>query len=109
MHTYKIAAVGGDGIGPEVVEAGVQVLKVCAERDGGFTLDIQDFKWGSDYYRTDGRRRPAPQVRRHPVRRRRGAGHPGSHHPMGPALGHLPVARPSWSPPLRRCEAPPTP
>ena len=34
MRKYKIAAMGGDGIGPEVVEAGVQVLKVCAERDG---------------------------------------------------------------------------
>jgi tartrate dehydrogenase/decarboxylase / D-malate dehydrogenase len=43
---YKIAAIGGDGIGPEVVEAGVQVLKVCAERDGRFTLDLQDFDWG---------------------------------------------------------------
>ena len=51
MRVYKIAAMGGDGIGPEVVEAGVQVLKVCAERDGGFTLDFQDFDWGSDYYR----------------------------------------------------------
>ena len=48
MRTYKMAAIGGDGIGPEVVEAGVQVLKVCAERDGGFTLDVQDFKWGSE-------------------------------------------------------------
>ena len=51
MRVYKIAAMGGDGIGPEVVEAGVQVLKVCAERDGGFTPDFQDFDWGSDYYR----------------------------------------------------------
>jgi len=42
MRMYKIAAMGGDGIGPEVVEAGVQVLKVCAARDGGFTLDVQD-------------------------------------------------------------------
>ena len=54
MRSYKIAAMGGDGIGPEVVEAGVQVLKVCAERDGRFTLDFQDFDWGSDYYRTHG-------------------------------------------------------
>src|SRR6201981_4154820 len=46
MRMYKIAAMGGDGIGPEVVEAGVQVLKVCAERDGGFTLDFQDFDLG---------------------------------------------------------------
>ena len=37
MRTYKIAAIGGDGIGPEVVEAGVQVLRVCVERDGGST------------------------------------------------------------------------
>ena len=54
MRTYKIAAMGGDGIGPEVVEAGVQVLGVCAERDGRFTLDFQDFDWGSEYYGTHG-------------------------------------------------------
>ncbi|RAI58662.1 tartrate dehydrogenase [Roseicella frigidaeris] len=59
MRSYKIAAMGGDGIGPEVVEAGVQVLKTCAERDGGFTLDVQDFDWGSDYYRTHGVMMPA--------------------------------------------------
>ena len=59
MRTYKIAAIGGDGIGPEVVEAGVQVLGVCAERDGRFTLDFQDFDWGSDYYRTHGVMMPA--------------------------------------------------
>jgi tartrate dehydrogenase/decarboxylase/D-malate dehydrogenase len=54
MRSYKIAAMGGDGIGPEVVDAAVEVLKVCAERDGGFTLDLQDFDWGSDYYRKHG-------------------------------------------------------
>src|SRR5215472_5741138 len=59
MRTYKIAAMGGDGIGPEVVEAGVQVLKVCAERDGGFTLCFHDFDWGSDYYRKHGVMMPA--------------------------------------------------
>src|SRR5881227_2132981 len=59
MRTYKIAAMGGDGIGPEVVDAAVQVLKVCAERDGGFTLDFQDFDWGSAYYRKHGVMMPA--------------------------------------------------
>src|ERR1700742_3900020 len=59
MRTYKIAAMGGDGIGPEVVDAGVQVLGVCAERDGRFTLDFQDFDWGSDYYRKHGVMMPA--------------------------------------------------
>lgn len=59
MRNYRIAAMGGDGIGPEVVAAGVQVLQVCAERDGGFALDVQDFDWGSDYYRKHGVMMPA--------------------------------------------------
>src|SRR5215471_15758602 len=54
MKIYKIAAMGGDGIGPEVVKAGVQVLNVCAERDGGFKMEFEDFDWGSDYYRKHG-------------------------------------------------------
>ena len=41
METYRIAAMGADGIGPEVVDAAVQALKVCAERDGGFKLDFR--------------------------------------------------------------------
>ena len=59
MRNYRIAAIGGDGIGPEVVAAGVQALKVCAERDGNFTLDFQDFDWGSDYYKKHGVMMPA--------------------------------------------------
>lgn len=51
MRTHRIAAIGGDGIGPEVIAAGLQALEVCAERDGGFSLDVQSFDWGSDYYR----------------------------------------------------------
>ena len=34
MKTYKIAAMGGDGIGPEIVAAAVQALKVCAQGFG---------------------------------------------------------------------------
>ena len=54
MRTHRIAAMGGDGIGPEVVAAGVAALKVCAERDGQFKLEFQDFDWGSDYYKKHG-------------------------------------------------------
>src|SRR5215210_1568336 len=54
MKTYRIAAMGGDGIGPEVIDAAVEALKVCAERDGGFRLDFQDFDWGSAYYKKHG-------------------------------------------------------
>lgn len=50
MKTYKIASIPGDGIGPEVVEAGVRVLQALADRDGGFTLEVETFPWGADYY-----------------------------------------------------------
>ena len=59
MRRYRIAAMGGDGIGPEVINAGVEVLKLCAERDGQFALDFTDFDWGSDYYRKHGVMMPA--------------------------------------------------
>lgn len=59
MRTHRIAAIGGDGIGPEVIAAGLQALEVCAERDGGFSLDVRSFDWGSDYYRKHGVMMPA--------------------------------------------------
>jgi 3-isopropylmalate dehydrogenase len=37
--TLKILALGGDGIGPEVVDAALQVLEVSAA-DASHTLDI---------------------------------------------------------------------
>jgi tartrate dehydrogenase/decarboxylase/D-malate dehydrogenase len=51
MNSYKIAAIPGDGIGKEVIAAGVEVLQALAARDGGFTLDFETFDWGSDYYK----------------------------------------------------------
>ena len=47
MRNHRIAAMGGDGIGPEVVRAAVEVLRVAAERDGGFALHFDEFDWGS--------------------------------------------------------------
>ena len=40
MKTYKIAAIPADGIGPEVIDAGIRVLQALARRDGGFACDI---------------------------------------------------------------------
>ncbi|MEE1612896.1 tartrate dehydrogenase [Microvirga sp. CF3016] len=54
MNSYKIAAIPGDGIGKEVIAAGVEVLQALAARDGGFTLDFEAFDWGSDYYKKHG-------------------------------------------------------
>jgi tartrate dehydrogenase/decarboxylase / D-malate dehydrogenase len=54
MNSYKIAAIPGDGIGKEVIAAGVEVLQALAARDGGFKLDVESFDWGSDYYKKHG-------------------------------------------------------
>jgi tartrate dehydrogenase/decarboxylase / D-malate dehydrogenase len=54
MRTHRIAAIGGDGIGPEVIAAGLEALEACAVRDGGFQTEIEHFDWGSDYYRRHG-------------------------------------------------------
>jgi len=64
MRTHKIAAIGGDGIGPEVIAAGLDVLDTCAKRDGGFTLSVENFDWGSDYYKRRGVMMPPDGVDR---------------------------------------------
>jgi tartrate dehydrogenase/decarboxylase / D-malate dehydrogenase len=57
MRKYKIAAMPGDGIGKEVVPAGLRVLEALAAREG-FALDVTHFDWGSDHYKRTGRMMP---------------------------------------------------
>lgn len=54
-RTYSIACLGGDGIGPEVISAGVTVLKTLAEVLGTFKLDFTDFDWSSETYKRTGK------------------------------------------------------
>jgi tartrate dehydrogenase/decarboxylase / D-malate dehydrogenase len=59
MADYRIASIPADGIGPEVISAGLEVLDAIAARDGGFTLKVAHYDWGSAYYRKHGRFMPA--------------------------------------------------
>jgi tartrate dehydrogenase/decarboxylase/D-malate dehydrogenase len=61
MKTHKIAVIAGDGIGKEVIPAGIQVLNMAAEH-GGFALDFTDIPWGCDYYLSTGRMMDADGV-----------------------------------------------
>lgn len=54
MREYKIAAIGADGIGPEVVAAGLEALTALERRLGTFRLNVEHFPWGTDYWRTHG-------------------------------------------------------
>ena len=58
MRTYRIAAIPGDGIGIEVIAAGLGVLEALQRNDGGFKFDVAHFDWGSAYYGKHGRMMP---------------------------------------------------
>ena len=58
MTTHRIAVIGGDGIGPEVVEAALRVLDTLAQVERSFALSFTRFDWGSDYWRRTGRMMP---------------------------------------------------
>ena len=56
MAVHKIAVIGGDGIGPEVIDQAVRVLeKVVTKYDPGHTLELNHLPWGSEFYRKYGR------------------------------------------------------
>ncbi|MBB3594232.1 tartrate dehydrogenase/decarboxylase/D-malate dehydrogenase [Rhizobium sp. BK529] len=54
LRRYRIASVPGDGIGPEVIASGLEVLEVLAARSGAFALYIDRYDWGSERYRKTG-------------------------------------------------------
>jgi tartrate dehydrogenase/decarboxylase/D-malate dehydrogenase len=47
--THKIAVIAGDGIGKEVIPAGLAAIEKAA-RGSGVSLDLTDLPWGCDYY-----------------------------------------------------------
>src|SRR5712672_1590866 len=49
MTTHRIAIIAGDGIGKEVIPAGIAVLE-SAVRGSGVTLDFTELPWGCEYY-----------------------------------------------------------
>jgi tartrate dehydrogenase/decarboxylase/D-malate dehydrogenase len=53
-QSLKIAVIAGDGIGREVIPAGVGVLEAAA-RGSDVSLSFTDFPWGCEFYKTHGR------------------------------------------------------
>ena len=108
MSKYRIAAVPGDGIGKEVIAAGIEVLNALAEREGNFSFEFRSFDWGSDYYKKHGVMMPADGEKLKPF----DAIYFGavsaptfqSHHALGPAARDLPAVRS-----VRQCPSDPHP
>jgi tartrate dehydrogenase/decarboxylase/D-malate dehydrogenase len=53
-HTHKIAVIAGDGIGREVIPAGLAALE-AATKGAGVSLAVTELPWGCDYYVRHGR------------------------------------------------------
>ncbi len=59
MRSYNIATIPADGIGPEVIEAGTEVLSALQKRDGNIEFNVTSFDWGTNYYKKHGVMMPA--------------------------------------------------
>jgi len=52
---YKIASIPADGIGPEVIDAGITVLKCLSKALFTFDLSFEHFNWSSNLYLKTGK------------------------------------------------------
>jgi 3-isopropylmalate dehydrogenase len=62
MNSYRIAVVHGDGIGPEVVASGIEVMTAAQQLMGGFALQFQSAPAGAGSYRQTGHDLPGSSL-----------------------------------------------
>jgi tartrate dehydrogenase/decarboxylase / D-malate dehydrogenase len=68
MAALRIAVIGGDGIGPEVIEQAVRVADAAVSRQEKASLDWNRLPWSSAYYKKTGQMLPDDgwdQLRQH--------------------------------------------
>lgn len=53
--SYSIACIPADGIGPEVIAAGVEVLQTLSDAAGTFQLQFENYDWSSKTYLETGK------------------------------------------------------
>ena len=58
MRNYTIAAIPGDGIGKDVIESGMQVIRAAEEVRGDVKVTFETFPWSCGYYLEHGRMMP---------------------------------------------------
>lgn len=54
-RTYSIASIPADGIGPEVIEAGITALNALTDTLQTFKLDFKHYDWSSETYKKTGK------------------------------------------------------
>lgn len=55
MKRYSVASIPADGIGPEVVNAAIAVLKALSETLGTFDIEFTNYDWSSETYKKTGK------------------------------------------------------
>lgn len=58
MNRYRLSVIAGDGIGAEVVPAGLRVLDRVAELTGSFGIDRIEYPWSCEHYLATGSMMP---------------------------------------------------
>jgi tartrate dehydrogenase/decarboxylase/D-malate dehydrogenase len=58
MAVHKIAVIGGDGIGPEVIDQAVRAAGAAAKKHDGAELSWTKLPWSTAYYKQHGRMLP---------------------------------------------------
>src|SRR6266849_4352430 len=67
MAVSRVAVIGGDGIGPEVIDQAIRVADAAARKEGA-SLEWNRLPWSSNYYKQTGRMMPEDgweQLKRH--------------------------------------------
>src|SRR6266446_8655892 len=57
MASFRIAVIGGDGIGPEVIDQAIRVVDAALKHDQG-KIDWNKLPWSGNYYKQTGRMMP---------------------------------------------------
>jgi tartrate dehydrogenase/decarboxylase/D-malate dehydrogenase len=68
MADFRVAVIGGDGIGPEVIDQAVRAAEAAARRHDGARLHWTRLPWSTAFYKQTGRMLPEDgweQLRRH--------------------------------------------
>ncbi|MFN8634382.1 MAG: tartrate dehydrogenase [Chloroflexota bacterium] len=58
MGSYSIAVIPGDGIGKDVIESGIKVIRAAEEVFGDLKVELETFPWSCGYYLEHGKMMP---------------------------------------------------